>query len=218
MARGRPKGADTTRKAIVEAAMRGFAEKGFAATGTREIAALAGTNVASIAYHFGGKEGLRLACAEHVVALMGGVLEAARQGELPADPAAARAVLTALVRRVVTFMLLDPQARLVASFMLRELSEPSPALDLIYERLFEEVHRRACAIWGVATGRDPESPAVRLSVFAMIGQVVYFNFARPVVERRMAWPDLGPKEVEAVADTIVRNLHARLDADRGQTP
>ena len=149
---------------------------------------------------------------------MGGVLEAARQGELPADPAAARAVLTALVRRVVTFMLLDPQARLVASFMLRELSEPSPALDLIYERLFEQVHRRACAIWGVATGRDPESPAVRLSVFAMIGQVVYFNFARPVVERRMAWPGLGPKEVEAVADTIVRNLHARLDADGATTP
>ena len=59
MARGRPKGADATRTAIVEAAMRGFAEKGFAATGTREIAALAGTNVASIAYHFGGKDGLR---------------------------------------------------------------------------------------------------------------------------------------------------------------
>ena len=59
MSRGRPKGADGTRTAIVEAAMRGFAEKGFAATGTREIAAMADTNVASIAYHFGGKEGLR---------------------------------------------------------------------------------------------------------------------------------------------------------------
>ena len=86
MARGRPKGADATRTAIVEAAMRGFAEKGFAATGTREIAALAGTNAASIAYHFGGKDGLRLACAEHVVALMGGVLDAMRQGELPPTP------------------------------------------------------------------------------------------------------------------------------------
>ena len=64
--------------AIVEAAMRGFAEKGFAATSTREIAALAGTNVASISYHFGGKEGLRAACAEHIVELMGGVLAAGR--------------------------------------------------------------------------------------------------------------------------------------------
>lgn len=213
MVRGRPKGADATRKAIIEAAMRGFAAKGFAGTGTREIAAAAETNVASIAYHFGGKEGLRTACAEHIVALMGGVLDQVRQGELPADPGAARAVLTALVRRVLTFMLLDPQARLVASFMLRELSDPSPALDLIYAQLFEPVHRRACAIWGVATGRDPEGAGVRLSVFATIGQVVYFNFARPVVERRMDWHSLGPAEVEAVADTLVRNLHARLDAD-----
>jgi TetR/AcrR family transcriptional regulator, regulator of cefoperazone and chloramphenicol sensitivity len=211
--RGRPKGAEATRKAIIEAAMRGFAVKGFAGTGTREIAALADTNVASIAYHFGGKEGLRTACAEHIVELLGGVLEQGLQGEPPADPAAARAVLIGLVRRVVTFMLLDPQARLVATFMLRELSEPSPALDLIYERLFESVHRRACAIWGVATGRDPESPAVRLALFALIGQIVYFNFARPVVERRMDWPRLGPAEVEAVADTIIRNLRARLDAD-----
>ena len=86
MARGRPKGADATRTAIVEAAMRGFAEKGFAATGTREIAALAGTNVASIAYHFGGKDGLRLACAEHVVALMGGVLEPCGRASFPPTP------------------------------------------------------------------------------------------------------------------------------------
>ena len=82
MARGRPKGADGTRKAIVEAAMRGFAEKGFAATATREIAAMAETNVASIAYHFGGKEGLRIACAEQIVELMGGGARADAAAEI----------------------------------------------------------------------------------------------------------------------------------------
>jgi AcrR family transcriptional regulator len=218
MARGRPKGADGTRKAIVVAAMRGFAEKGFAATGTREIAAAAGTNVASIAYHFGGKEGLRLACAEHVVELMGGALEQARQGALPRDPATARDILSVLVRRVVGFLLLDPEARLVAGFLLREMAEPSPALDLIYERLFEAVHRRACALWGVATGREPEAATVRLAVFATIGQIVYFNVARPVIERRMGWPGIGPAEAEAVADTVVRNLHARLNTDARSRP
>ena len=66
--RGRSQGSGQgTRDAIVRAAMRGFAEKGFEATSIREIAAMAGTNVASISYHFGGKDGLRAACAEHVV-------------------------------------------------------------------------------------------------------------------------------------------------------
>lgn len=213
MARGRPRGAEATRTAILEAAVRGFAGKGFAATSTREIAALAGTNVASIAYHFGGKEGLRTACAEHIVAVMGAALEQAEAEELPADPEAARRVLTGLVRRFVAFLLLEPQARPVAGFLLREMAEPSEALDLIYERLFQPVHRRACALWGVAAGHDPESPAVRLAVFATIGQVAYFNFARPVIERRMAWPGIGPAEAEAVAAAIIRNLEARLDAD-----
>ena len=59
---------------------------------------------------------------------------------------------------------------------------------------------------------------MRLAVFATIGQIVYFNFARPVVQRRMDWPTLGPAEVEAVADTLAANLHARLDADREHRP
>jgi len=213
MARGRPRGAEATRKAILEAAVRGFAEKGFAATSTREIAALAGSNVASISYHFGGKDGLRTACAEHIVAVMGAVLEQVEAEDLPHDPEAARQVLTGLVRRFVAFLLLEPQARPVASFLLREMAEPSAALDLIYERLFQHVHRRACTLWGVATGGDPRSPAVRLAVFATIGQIAYFNFARPVVERRMAWPGIGPAEAEAIAEAVIRNLEARLDAD-----
>jgi AcrR family transcriptional regulator len=214
MARRAQGGAQDTRKAIIEASMRGFAEKGFAATSTREIAAMAGTNVASIAYHFGGKQGLRTACAEHVVELMGGVLAAAQERELPADPAAAGRQLAGMVRSMVSFLMLQPQARLVAGFMLREMAEPSAALDTIYEGLVEGVHRRACAIWGRATGREPESAAVRLAVFALVGQVVYFHVGRPIVARRMGWEAIGPAEVEAVVDAVTRNLVSRLDADR----
>ena len=61
MVRGRPKGADGTRKAIVEAAMRGFAEKGFAATATRGSRRWREFGRCLDRYHFGGKEGLRLA-------------------------------------------------------------------------------------------------------------------------------------------------------------
>ena len=55
---------------------------------------------------------------------------------------------------------------------------------------------------------------MRLAVFATIGQIVYFNFARPVIERRMDWPAIGAAEAEAITDTIIRTLDARLDADR----
>ena len=77
-----------TREAIIEAAMRGFAEKGFEATGIREIAAAAGCNVAAISYHFGGKEGLRSACAGHIVAVMGKALAASGAADSAPEDAA----------------------------------------------------------------------------------------------------------------------------------
>jgi len=47
-----------TRDRMLAEALRLFAVKGFEAVGTRELAAAAGTNIAAIAFHFGGKEGL----------------------------------------------------------------------------------------------------------------------------------------------------------------
>ena len=209
----------TTREAILEAALRGFGEKGFEATGIREIAAAAGCNVASISYHFGGKEGLRAACAGHIVARIGKVLAAARAEDAPpASPEEAEVTLVLLARSMVRFLLLEPDGRLVAGFLLREMAQPSSALDTIYEGLFEGVHMRVCALWSAASGQPAESEAVRLAVFATIGQILYFHVARPVVTRRMGWPAIGEAEAAAIAGTVVRNLHVRLAADRGGRP
>lgn len=46
------------RERLLHAALRLFAEKGFAKTSTREIALTAGANIASISYYFGDKAGL----------------------------------------------------------------------------------------------------------------------------------------------------------------
>src|SRR5215469_4140930 len=55
---GRP--AEYTRQAIVKAAVRLFADKGFEATSVRDIVASARVNQAAINYHFQGKDGLYL--------------------------------------------------------------------------------------------------------------------------------------------------------------
>jgi AcrR family transcriptional regulator len=47
-----------SRERLLLAAMRLFAEQGFARTSTREIALAAGTNIAAISYYFGDKAGL----------------------------------------------------------------------------------------------------------------------------------------------------------------
>lgn len=202
---------DATRAAIIDAALRAFGERGYDGASTRAIAADADTNVASISYHFGGKDGLRTACAEHVAVQVAQVMGAATPP--PSDPAAARAALAAMLRGLCLFVLLRPQAGLIAAFVMREMARPSPALDLIYEGAFEGIHRRLCALWAAATGLDAESEGVRLAVFSMLGQTLYFHLAGPIVRRRMEWTAVTPPEAEAIAATIDRNLQARLDAD-----
>ena len=52
----RPQEAEDTRERILIASQKLFADKGFDATSVRDITTEAGCNVASVNYHFGGKE------------------------------------------------------------------------------------------------------------------------------------------------------------------
>ncbi|GIE07089.1 TetR family transcriptional regulator [Paractinoplanes durhamensis] len=61
----RRRDADATRRRLLEAARRRFAEDGYAATTVRDIAEDAGVNVALINRYFANKEGLFEACLRH---------------------------------------------------------------------------------------------------------------------------------------------------------
>jgi len=215
-----PSPADQTRAALVRAALKLFGRQGFEGTSTREIAALAKANIGSIAYHFGGKEGLRAACANYIVETIGGIAGAAM-----ADTAgdvhgaeAAQARLNTVLEAMVGFIVARPEAGEFVQFVLRELSQPSEALDIIYKGVFEPVHQRLCKIWAEATGEGAESERTRITIFTLIGQVVYFRIAREAVLRRMAWTDIGPEQARAIASVAVDNLAAILAARKGNKP
>ncbi|MCA8879349.1 MAG: CerR family C-terminal domain-containing protein [Rhodobacteraceae bacterium] len=205
--------ADDTRRRLVSAALKQFGRHGFTATSTRALAAEAGTNIASIAYHFGSKAGLYRACGEHVAAAITETVGAPRD-HAGCSPAEAAELLERMMRAMVGFLCTSPAADTLVAFLLREMAEQGAALDTIYGSLIEPKHRELSVLWGAATGRDAESEAVRLAVFAMIGQVVYFRIGRPVVQRRMGWDDIGPAEAARIADILARNLRAAIKGQR----
>ena len=57
---------EPTRARILDAAAPVFAEHGFAGASTRTLAAAAGVNIATLAYHFGDKEGLYAAVVDRI--------------------------------------------------------------------------------------------------------------------------------------------------------
>jgi TetR/AcrR family transcriptional regulator, regulator of cefoperazone and chloramphenicol sensitivity len=212
--------ADQTRIALVHAALKLFGTKGFDGTSTRDIAAMANANIGSIAYHFGGKEGLRAACAEHIVEtirnIAGQALGADTAGWKGAEVAEAQ--LLAMVERMVSFIIARPEAGEIVQFVLRELSQPTAALDTIYHGVFEPTHKRLCHIWEQATGEPAESDRTKITIFTLIGQVVYFRIGREAVLRRMGWSDIGPAEASAVIDVAKDNLATILQARKGRKP
>jgi len=207
--------AEQTRAALVLAALKLFGRQGFDGTSTREIAAEAKANIGSIAYHFGGKEGLRAAAADHIVetiqAIAGQAIGPA-QAATPSTPETARAQLFTALEAMVGFIVASPEAGEIVQFVLRELSHPTAALDRIYAGVFEPTHRRLCQVWEQATGEPAESEATKLTVFTMIGQVIYFRIGREAVLRRMGWREIGAAEAAKVVAVATNNLEAMLGA------
>ena len=208
-----PKAPEGTAADLIASGLRLFGKKGFAATSTREIAAAARTNVASIAYHFGGKEGLRKACGAEVIRRIGAAL-GGHAAALPDTPGAARDEMEATLRRMCDFLLTSPVAAPLVPFMLREIGEGGAIFEMVYGTMFEPMHRRMCALCTIATGQEAESERVRLLVFSVIGQLLYFRIGQPVVTRRMGWQSLGTDEAKRIADILVANLQSLIERER----
>lgn len=207
-----------TRQALIRAALDLFGRQGFEASSIRQIAQLAGVNSAGIAYHFGGKAGLREACAGVIVATMKQrVLGPAVLTVEPASlsPDAALDTILAIVDRATAFMTRALESEMIARFVLREIIEPSSAFEALYEGAFGPVHGRLCMLWAAAAGTEPDARETKLAVFAMVGQVLYFRLARPIVMRRMGWETIAEDEEKAIAAIIRASVRATLLSARG---
>jgi hypothetical protein len=135
-----------------------------------------------------------------------------------ADPSAedAQSELRQIIRAMVAFLLGAEGASELVPFMLRELAEGGPGIDTVYNGFAEPTHRRLCRLWAQATGEEPEEETVRLAVFTLIGQVMYFRIGQTIVARRMGWAAIGPTEIQTITDRIIRNLDAMLAAEGGK--
>ena len=213
----RPPKPEGTAADLIAAGLKLFGQKGFAATSTREIAAEAGANIASIAYHFGNKDGLRLACGHEVRRRIGGTVAAVLEGPAdapPPSPDEAMMQIEAAIRAMTAFLLTQRAAEDVVPFMLREVAENGATLDMLYDGMIVPAHGRFCALWAAATGNAPDSERTRLIVFSAIGQILYFRIGRPIVERRLGWTEWGAERARQTADVIVSNVRAMIERER----
>lgn len=211
----RDRGAET-RAQLIAAGLEVFGRLGYEGATTREIARVANANLAAIVYHFGGKEALHIAVAEHVAASIaakvGPALAAAADPAATATPEAARSALAQMIDTMVEVLLGSAEAELWARFIVREQMQPTAAFDVIYRFLGGAATTATRLVAAVLGRAEDEGLAVR--VFTIMGQVLVFRVAQTLVLRRMRWRTMGARERDLIKQTVHSNVSAILKESR----
>ncbi len=207
---------------LLDIAIAEFGAKGLEGASTRGIAKAAGTAMSSITYHYGGKEGLYLAAADHIAEQIGEhMAPALRDGGVTADMTAseARAALHQILSRFIDTMGTQKSSAF-SLFVVREQMEPTEAFDRIYGGLMGKVLETMVQLICIATGRR-DALASEVAVVTLIGQVVTLRASRATVLKLLRRKTLDSDALTALAARIAANTDAILDrmiAERQELP
>jgi AcrR family transcriptional regulator len=174
-----------TRERILDAAEAVFAQRGFDAATTREIAALSETNVATPYSYFAGKEALYTAVIERAIAPLIELMDqfAAKSDKPGAAAEAIHAVLSRLASHEGTTRLLY-----------REVVADGPLAEMLTRTLFEPLIDRVCTELRAAGRVDDTMEPFVASLF------VHLSFSHiamaPLLSRVFDIDMLSPESLE----------------------
>jgi AcrR family transcriptional regulator len=202
---------EETRQRILDVALKAFGDVSYKAATTRLIAEAAGVSLPTLQYHFGDKEGLYRACGEAIVdRFRRHTRVAAAAAEAMKDGAAetARLHLKAVIRALAGFLVGSQEAEGWAQFVARELRDPGPAFEILYENLWRPGVLTAARLIARILGVPEDDPAARVQALLLISSALAFQSGRRIVLRTMSWPTIGPTELAMV----LAALDAEIDA------
>jgi AcrR family transcriptional regulator len=186
-----------TRQRIVDAAVETFAEHGFGASSTRDIAARAGVTQGLVTYHFASKDELWRAAADQIFGLLGGELpEAPKGGGVRARRDAARDA----IRTYVRFTAAHPE---LLHFMVDAGRHSNERMHWLVET---HLHARLGHVvsFGIDSSR-PTDPAQGAHVYYALAGAASLIFAVAPECRALTGVDpRTPEHVEAHAEFVAR--------------
>jgi TetR/AcrR family transcriptional regulator, regulator of cefoperazone and chloramphenicol sensitivity len=192
----RPRKVSTpTRAKLLEAATRVFADRGYYNATIREICRRAGANVAAVNYTFGDKLGL-------YTEVLRQVFRTPEMTQLTAELDSARSPEEVL-RKVIQARLRSLCGRSDMHFriVMHEFSDPTPALARVVEGIRPAYERTTKALSALLE-LPPDHEKTRLCHNSIIGQILFYAVARPMLARLQPDFKLTPGQLERVAEHI----------------
>ncbi|MBI3542617.1 MAG: TetR/AcrR family transcriptional regulator [Deltaproteobacteria bacterium] len=171
---------DRTRDALLNAAKKLFALRGYDGTSVKELAQLARCNVSLVSYHFKGKEGLYRACLEQFGRTR---LAAAERILSPAQPTRSREEmrtrLAMFVEEMIECHVAEPE---LSAMVHRECEQALPRIPDIFEATFLEIFRNLMSFFKSAQRRGLVRGAVdaRLASVYLFGAILHLFRSDPL--------------------------------------
>jgi AcrR family transcriptional regulator len=167
---------------LLDTAIDQFGRLGFEGASTREIARASGTAMSSITYHFGGKQGLYLAAAEHIAASIRNL-----QGEAVAravaagqeSGATATEALAAILDSLAQ-MMLRPETEAWSRFIIREQQFPTEAFDILFAKAMQPILDAFTDLIGRARPDLARRETVAMAIL-LFGQAMVLRAGRAAV-------------------------------------
>ena len=188
-----------TRQRLLEAAGEVFAERGFRDATVQEICRRADANIAAIHYHYADKEQLYRAVIQYA--------EGRAEDSPPADSTTDTSPEKRLRAHIESFLLrlLDEgHPAWLGKLMAREMSQPTPALDVIVQEKISSTYRRVDAIVRELLGPGVAEDDVRACVLSVQGQCLFYRHCHPVLVGLFPGVSFGPAQVPELAEHITR--------------
>ena len=189
-----------TRARLLNAAARLFAERGFAKVTVRDICKKARANVAAVNYHFGGKDGLYQAVMRMAMETMQATTEAARTAgrNLPPEERI-RAYVSVFAERLLGIQ----HETWIHQLMLREMSDPTPALKQVADEVLKPRMAYLCGTIGELLGCPPDDPRAVRCALSVTSQFNSMLWTKAVAELMNA-PGAVGSTIDAIAEHITR--------------
>jgi TetR/AcrR family transcriptional regulator, regulator of cefoperazone and chloramphenicol sensitivity len=188
-----------TRARLLIAAAALFAADGFSKVTVRDICSQAQANVAAVNYHFGGKTGLYDEVLRSAIAIMQQTTEEIRTaGEGRPPEQQLEAYIHVFLRRVAA-----AGDSWIHQLMLQEMSNPTPALDLVVEQVLRPRHDYVSGLIAAIIGCPGDDPRVIRCLMSVQAQLLAL-MKNPVAERLHSTVKLTPQAIEITAGHIAR--------------
>ncbi len=198
-----------TRQRLLDAAAEVFVEHGFRGATVRDICTRAGANVAAVNYHFRDKDGLYSAVLQHGLAL---ALRQHPPDRGVSDTAPPEERLHVFIRSFLHRLLESGSHTLHARLMVREMIEPTGALEVVVREHIRPLAGRLHGILRELLGSGATDEQMRHAAMSIVGQCCFYRHAEQVIAKLFPEQRHTPAAIQRLADHVTRFSLAGLKA------